>query len=72
MLEDIKASAKLSEKDALDRFALLALNLNEFFYTSINRIRKSRNEQTKQHFLQPVLIVENSFEIWGGGFASSD
>ena len=32
MLEDIKASANLSEKDALDRFALLALNLNEFLY----------------------------------------
>ena len=32
MLKDIKTSAKLSEKDALDRFALLALNLNEFLY----------------------------------------
>ena len=32
MLEDIKISANLSEKDALDRFALLALNLNEFLY----------------------------------------
>ncbi len=32
MLEDIKVSAELSEKDALDRFALLALNLNEFLY----------------------------------------
>ena len=32
MLEDIKTSAKLSDKDALDRFALLALNLNEFLY----------------------------------------
>ena len=32
MLEDIRTSAKLSEKDALDRFALLALNLNEFLY----------------------------------------
>ena len=32
MLEDVKTSAKLSDKDALDRFALLALNLNEFLY----------------------------------------
>ena len=32
MLEDIKKSAKLSDQDALDRFALLALNLNEFLY----------------------------------------
>jgi hypothetical protein len=32
MLADIRTSAKLSEKDALDRFALLALNLNEFLY----------------------------------------
>jgi hypothetical protein len=31
-LEDIKKSAKLSDQDALDRFALLALNLNEFLY----------------------------------------
>ena len=32
MLEDVKDSGKLSDKDALDRFALLALNLNEFLY----------------------------------------
>jgi hypothetical protein len=32
MLDDIRSSAGLSEKDALDRFALLALNLNEFLY----------------------------------------
>jgi hypothetical protein len=32
MVEDIRSSANLSEKDALDRFALLALNLNEFIY----------------------------------------
>lgn len=32
MLEDVKNSSKLSDKDALDRFALLALNLNEFLY----------------------------------------
>jgi mono/diheme cytochrome c family protein len=32
MVADIRTSAKLSEKDALDRFALLALNLNEFLY----------------------------------------
>ena len=32
MVEDIRSSADLSEKDALDRFALLALNLNEFIY----------------------------------------
>jgi hypothetical protein len=32
MLENIRSAADLSEKDALDRFALLALNLNEFLY----------------------------------------
>jgi hypothetical protein len=32
MVAEIRTSAKLSEKDALDRFALLALNLNEFLY----------------------------------------
>ena len=32
MVEDVKLAGNLSDKDALDRFALLALNLNEFMY----------------------------------------
>ena len=32
MVEEVKTAGNLSEKDALDRFALLALNLNEFIY----------------------------------------
>ena len=32
MVEEVKAVGNLSDKDALDRFALLALNLNEFMY----------------------------------------
>ena len=32
MVEEVKAVSNLSDKDALDRFALLALNLNEFMY----------------------------------------
>ena len=31
-LEEMKRQEKLSEKDALDRFALLLLNLNEFVF----------------------------------------
>ena len=32
MVEEVKTAGNLSDKDALDRFALLALNLNEFIY----------------------------------------
>ena len=32
MVEEVKLAGNLSDKDALDRFALLALNLNEFMY----------------------------------------
>jgi hypothetical protein len=32
MVEEVKKAGNLSDKDALDRFALLALNLNEFIY----------------------------------------
>ena len=32
MVEEVKRSGNLTDKDALDRFALLALNLNEFIY----------------------------------------
>ena len=32
MVEEVKLAGNLSDKDALDRFALLALNLNEFIY----------------------------------------
>ena len=32
MVEKVKLAGNLSDKDALDRFALLALNLNEFMY----------------------------------------
>ena len=32
MVEEVKMAGNLTDKDALDRFALLALNLNEFMY----------------------------------------
>jgi hypothetical protein len=32
MVEEVQKAGNLSDKDALDRFALLALNLNEFIY----------------------------------------
>ena len=32
MIKDMKNKFNLSEEEALDRFALLALNLNEFVY----------------------------------------
>ncbi|MDG1139310.1 MAG: PSD1 and planctomycete cytochrome C domain-containing protein [Opitutales bacterium] len=32
MVEEVKVAGNLTDKDALDRFALLALNLNEFIY----------------------------------------
>ena len=32
MVEEVKIAGNLTDKDALDRFALLALNLNEFIY----------------------------------------
>jgi hypothetical protein len=32
MVEEVKLAGNLSDKEALDRFALLALNLNEFMY----------------------------------------
>jgi hypothetical protein len=32
MVKEVKRAGNLSDKDALDRFALLALNLNEFIY----------------------------------------
>jgi hypothetical protein len=32
MIEEVTKAGNLSPKEALDRFALLALNLNEFIY----------------------------------------